>query len=47
MDWMENHFEKRIDPTRLVEGAESVVSVVHSYHQPDHDPAFRCSVSQA
>ncbi len=31
MSWMENHFEKRIDPTKLVPGAKSVVSVIASY----------------
>ncbi len=39
MRWMENHFEKRVDPRRLVEGAESVVSVLHSYYQPEHPDA--------
>ena len=38
MAWMENHFEKRVDPRRLVDGAESVVSVLHNYYQP-HEPA--------
>ncbi len=36
MTWMENHFEKRIDPTRLVEGAQTVISVIDTYHQPAH-----------
>lgn len=31
MSWMENHFEKRIDPTKLVPGAKSVASVIASY----------------
>jgi epoxyqueuosine reductase len=35
MSWMENHFDKRLDPTRLVDGAQSVVSVLCSYHQPE------------
>ncbi len=35
MKWMENHFDKRVDPTKLVPGAKSVVSVICSYHQPD------------
>jgi epoxyqueuosine reductase len=35
MSWMENHFDKRLDPTRLVDGAKSVVSVLCSYHQPE------------
>lgn len=35
MKWMENHFDKRVDPTKLVPGAKSVVSVLCSYHQPE------------
>lgn len=31
MGYMENHFEKRTDPTRLVEGARSVISLLHNY----------------
>lgn len=31
MGWMENNFDKRIDPTLLVPGAKSVVSVIMSY----------------
>jgi epoxyqueuosine reductase len=34
MSWMERNFEKRVDPTRLVEGARSVISVLESYYQP-------------
>ena len=34
MPWMENHFEKRVDPRLLVDGAQSVVSVLHNYYQP-------------
>lgn len=37
MLWMENHFDKRVDPTKLVPGAKSVVSVLASYHHPDHE----------
>ncbi len=32
MSWMENHFEKRVDPRLLVEGAKSVISVLLNYH---------------
>lgn len=32
MKWMENHFDKRVDPTKLVEGAKSVVSVLLNYY---------------
>jgi len=35
MSWMENHLEKRTDPTKLVDGARSVVSVIQSYYYPD------------
>lgn len=31
MDWMQNHFDKRIDPTKLVPGSKSVVSVIAGY----------------
>jgi epoxyqueuosine reductase len=33
---MENYFDKRVDPTKLVPGAKSVVSVIGSYYHPDH-----------
>ncbi|MEX2602488.1 MAG: tRNA epoxyqueuosine(34) reductase QueG [Balneolaceae bacterium] len=32
MEWMERHFDKRTDPTKLVPGAKSVISVLASYH---------------
>jgi epoxyqueuosine reductase len=32
MAYMQNHFEKRTDPRQLVDGARSVISVLHSYH---------------
>lgn len=32
MGYMENHFEKRTDPTLLVEGARSVISVLCNYY---------------
>lgn len=31
MGWMENHFDKRVDPRKLVDGAKSVVSVLINY----------------
>lgn len=36
MSWMENYFDKRVDPTKLVPGSKSVVSVIGSYYHPDH-----------
>lgn len=32
MKWMENHFDKRLDPRKLVEGAKSVVTVLLNYY---------------
>lgn len=34
MGYMENHFDKRLDPTKLVEGAKSVVSFLYNYYTP-------------
>ncbi len=31
MAYMENHFDKRLDPTKLVEGAKSVISLLLNY----------------
>ncbi len=31
MDYMANHIDKRLDPSRLVEGARSVVSLLYNY----------------
>lgn len=41
MSWMEGHFEKRTNPKLLVDGARSVVSVLHNYYhsyQSSDDP---------
>ncbi len=32
MSYMENHFDKRLDPTKLVEGAKSVISLLLNYY---------------
>ncbi|MEO9512717.1 MAG: tRNA epoxyqueuosine(34) reductase QueG [Flavobacteriaceae bacterium] len=32
MQYMENHFDKRLDPTKLVEGSKSVISLLLNYH---------------
>lgn len=34
MAYMANHFEKRVDPTLLVPGAKSVISLLYNYHNP-------------
>ena len=38
MSYMANYFDKRLDPTQLVEGARSVISLVYNYY-PDEDLA--------
>ena len=42
MAYLSNHFDKRLDPTKLVEGAKTVVSLIYNYypgqelpHQPE------------
>lgn len=40
MAYMENHFDLRIDPTKLVPGAKTVICLAFNYYNPDlqHDP---------
>ncbi len=38
MAYMENHFDKRLDPSLLVPGAKSVISLVYNYY-PEKDLA--------
>jgi len=35
MSWMENHFDERLDPRKLVPGAKSVISVLLNYYPED------------
>lgn len=35
MHYMEDHFDKRLDPTKLVPGAKSVISLVFNYYSED------------
>ena len=32
MQYMENHFDKRLDPSKLVPGAKSVISLLYNYY---------------
>ena len=36
MSYLENHFDKRLDPTKLVPGAKSVVSLLYNYYPEQH-----------
>jgi epoxyqueuosine reductase len=40
MKWMENHFDKRLDPRKLVDDAKSVISVILNYYpeETQHNP---------
>ena len=40
MDYMANHFDKRVDPTKLVPGARTVIVLGYNYFPPD-DTASR------
>lgn len=35
MKYMEDHFEKRVDPTQLVPGAKTIISLSYNYHNPE------------
>jgi len=39
MAYMENHFDKRLDPRLLVEGAKTVITVLKNYATPSVQPA--------
>src|SRR6188768_1282604 len=36
MSYLENYFDKRLDPTLLVPGAKSVVSLVYNYYPKEN-----------
>ena len=36
MGWMENHFDKRLDPRKLVPDSKSVVSLLFNYYPQEH-----------
>jgi epoxyqueuosine reductase len=45
MRYMENHFDKRLDPTKLVEDSKSVISLLLNYypHEAQHQNSFKLS----
>ena len=46
MRYMENHFDKRLDPTKLVEGSKSVISLLLNYYPSDEQVADSYKVSK-
>lgn len=45
MGYMDNHFDKRLDPTKLVPGAKSVISLLYNYYPAEQqvDNTFKIS----
>ncbi|NNF20094.1 MAG: tRNA epoxyqueuosine(34) reductase QueG [Flavobacteriaceae bacterium] len=45
MQYMENHFDKRLDPTKLVDGAKSVISLLLNYYpeEQQEDGTYKIS----
>ena len=41
MNYLEDHFEKRTDPTKLVETSKSIISLAFNYYTPElqEDPS--------
>jgi epoxyqueuosine reductase len=46
MTYMENHFEKRPDPRKLVDNAKSVISVLHNYYPETKQPENSYKISK-
>jgi len=46
MQYMENHFDKRLDPTLLVDGAKSVVSLLLNYYPEEKQPEGTYKISK-
>ena len=46
MHYMENHFDKRLDPTKLVDGAKSVVSLMLNYYTKEEQNSDAPKISK-
>ncbi|MBT8237155.1 MAG: tRNA epoxyqueuosine(34) reductase QueG [Croceitalea sp.] len=46
MSYMENHFDKRLDPTKLVEGSKSVISLLLNYYPNEEQRSNSYKVSK-
>lgn len=46
MSYMENHFDKRLDPTLLVDGAKSVISLLLNYYPRELQPENTYKISK-
>ena len=46
MGYMENHFDKRLDPTKLVDGAKSIVSLLLNYYPSERQNSDSYKISK-
>lgn len=46
MHWMENHFDKRLDPSKLVPNSKSVVSLLYNYYPYEELKSDKYKVSK-
>ncbi len=46
MHYMENHFDKRLDPTKLVEGSKSVISLLYNYYPSQQQKSHSYKLSK-
>ncbi len=46
MQYMENHFDKRLDPTKLVEGSKSVISLLLNYYPSEKQNSDSYKISK-
>jgi len=47
MGYLANHFDKRLDPTKLVEGAKTVVSLIYNYYPKEALPSENSTIKIA
>jgi epoxyqueuosine reductase len=47
MAYLANHFDKRLDPTKLVDGAKTVVSLIYNYYPPEKLPEGKSDIKLA
>jgi epoxyqueuosine reductase len=45
MQYLENHFDLRVDPAKLVPGAKSVITLTQNYYSPKKQPADSPKIS--
>lgn len=46
MGYMENHFDKRLDPTKLVPGAKTVISLLYNYYPEEKLPTDNLKIAK-